>query len=382
MTDADLTTPTTVDALVIHDREVGFTMDRVDLGRPRPNEIVVRIVATGLCHTDLLPLLPTSKHPLPIVVGHEGAGVVVELGDQVTGLEVGDHVVLSYDSCGTCEACRSGRPFHCDTFGERNFSGSRVADGTTSFSQDGQPVSTHWFGQSSFADHAVVSARCAVKVPKHLPLDILGPLGCGIQTGSGAVLNTLAAKPSTTIAIFGAGPVGLSATMAAALVGCKQIVVVDVNDDRLAMARSIGATHTINAASGDPVQEILELSGGQGVLASLDTAGAPGVAEQAIAVLKKGVGVCGIIAAGSPDFAVPRGHIMAGRKIVGVIEGDADPHVFIPQLLEYYEAGRFPFDRLISRFPASEVNEALEAGRTGGAVKSVLVFDESYEAPR
>jgi len=372
----DLRPPTTVDALLIHDPS-GFKLERVELGEPRADEIVVRIVATGLCHTDLLPLAPDSHHPKPIVVGHEGAGVVVSLGANVTGLQPGDHVILSYDSCGSCEACRSARPFHCDTFGERNFSGSRIEDGSTSFSRDGEPVATHWFGQSTFAGHAVVKARCAVKVPEHLPLDILGPLGCGIQTGSGAVLNSLAATPSTEIAIFGAGAVGISATMAAALVGCKTIIVVDIDSTRLDAARRFGATHVINSAETDPVEAILALTDGRGVTASLDAAGAPNVAEQAVLVLRKGVGTCGIIAAGTKDFTVPRGHVMAGRKIIGIIEGDADPHVFVPELIELYEAGRFPFDQMITRFPASAIDEALAATRSGAAIKPVLVFAEN-----
>ncbi|MFE2998094.1 alcohol dehydrogenase catalytic domain-containing protein, partial [Nocardia sp. NPDC059246] len=197
-------------AAVLREPKGPFTIEAITLDEPGPGEVVVRIAGVGLCHTDLLPRVAEGL-PLPLVCGHEGSGAVVAVGDGVTELEVGDHVVISFDSCGSCRSCESGRPAYCATFFPRNLSGRRVDGGTNAKDAAGEDVSARWFGQSTFAAVTVVTARNAVKVDKGLPLHLLGPLGCGFQTGAGAVLESLRVEPGSSIIVFGAGAVGLAA---------------------------------------------------------------------------------------------------------------------------------------------------------------------------
>jgi aryl-alcohol dehydrogenase len=252
-----------------------------------------------------------------------------------------------------------------------NFSGARP-DGTTTMKKGDQVIHGNFFGQSAFANFALAEERNVVKVPKNVPLEILGPMGCGVMTGAGAVINSLRASAGTSIAIFGAGTVGMSAIMGAAVCGCTTIIAVDVHPERLKMAGELGATHTVNAAEADPVEAVKEITGG-GPNFSLECVGNPAVFRQAVDVLPL-LGVCGLVGVVAPgtEVSLNMDLIMNGRTVRGIIEGDAIPDLFIPKLIELYAQGRFPFDRLIKFYPFNEINKAVEDMEKGLVIKPVL----------
>ncbi|MBN6886425.1 aryl-alcohol dehydrogenase [Cytobacillus horneckiae] len=345
-----------------------FVIKEVDLAEPKANEVRIKIVATGVCHTDAV-ARDAAIAPLPAVLGHEGAGIVEAVGSSVTHLTKGDHVVLSFAHCGRCENCLTGHPTVCDTFNDLNFGGVHD-DYTHRLSLDGQELST-FFGQSSFGTFAIAHERNVVKVDKDVDLALLGPLGCGIQTGAGTVLNKMRPEFGSTIVIYGAGAVGLSAIMAAKIVGCKTIIAVDVHDSRLQLALELGATHIFNGTKVDVVNEIKSLTNG-GTKYAVDTTGVPQVVRQSLQALRP-LGVAAIVGV-TPEmsFDVHNDLMAEGKTMMGVIEGDAVPNVFIPQLVEYYKAGQFPFDKLITFYDFNEINAAFEASKTGEAIKPIL----------
>ncbi|MFP3929100.1 MAG: NAD(P)-dependent alcohol dehydrogenase, partial [Desulfobacteraceae bacterium] len=336
-----------IQAAVIFERSGEFKIDKLELDEPRENEILVRIVGVGICHTDLAGRDQHLPIPLPTVLGHEGAGVVEKVGSRVRKVAPGDHVALSWMCCGSCPSCKAGRDPYCENFLALNFSGTRP-DGSTTLRKGDQIVHGSFFGQSSFADYALADERNVVKVPKDVPLEILAPLGCGVQTGAGAVINSLGVRPGSSIAIFGVGPVGMSAVLAAVICGCTTIIAVDIKPDRLAAAADLGATHTVNAAESDPVKAIQDITGG-GPGYSLECVGNPAVFRQAVDVLPL-LGVCGLVGVVAPgtEVALNMDLIMNGRTVRGIIEGDAIPDLFIPKLIELYRQGRMPFDRMVT----------------------------------
>ena len=363
-------------AAVLKAANAELEIEELDVAELRPDEVLVRLVGVGVCHTDLGVIADPADGQTPIVLGHEGSGVVQAIGDAVTELAVGDNVVLSYAHCGTCDNCVTGIPQHCREFIPRNLTGAR-SDGSTPLSKDGSPVLGAWFGQSSWARHAVVEERNAIKVDADLPLDILGPLGCGIQTGAGAVLNTLNPPAGSSIAIFGMGSVGLAALLGAVVAGCTTIVAVDIDDSRLETARRFGATHTVNSTSVDAAEEIVRITDG-GSRFSVDCIGLPSVVPAAINCLQT-PGTCATVGfQGLPnEVTIDQGNLLFGKTIVGVIEGDAVPREFIPRMLNLYREGRFPFDELIERFAFAEINTAIDAAHHGKVTKAVLVFDDA-----
>jgi aryl-alcohol dehydrogenase len=329
----------------------------------------VRIVAAGMCHTDVLPRAEVSFSPPPIITGHEGSGVVEAVGADVEGIAVGDHVVLSFDSCGACEACLAGAPAHCETFLLRNLLGRRVDFTTGVTDADGADVSSRWFGQSSFATHCVATVRNVVVVDKSLPLEKLGPLGCGIQTGAGTSLVALDVQPGRSIVVFGAGAVGLAAVMGAAVAEAGTIVAVDLHQHRLDLALELGATHTVDGTRSDVVAQVHALTGG-GAHYAVDTTGVPGVMQSALAALRLG-GVAAWVGVQAGDVVLD-GTALVGKTAIGVLEGNTDPHTFIPRMIELWQAGRFPFERLLHEFPLAQINEAEQASLSGQVVKPVL----------
>lgn len=351
------------------------SIEDVDVADLLPGEVLVEIVGSGVCHTDLGVIAAPGEGQTPIVLGHEGSGVVAQAGGDVSDVAVGDHVVISYAHCGVCDHCTGGLPQHCRQFMALNLVGARE-DGTTPFSQDGQPVLGSWFGQSSWGRHAVVAQQNLVKVDSDVPLELLGPLGCGIQTGAGAVLNTLDPAPGSSIAVFGVGAVGLSAVMAAVAAGCETVVAVDIDDDHLASAIELGATHTVNSATQDPAAAIVEITGGVGAAYSVDCIGLPAVVRAALECLQT-PGVCASVGfQGIPnEMTIDQGHLLFGRSLVGVIEGDAVPREFIPRMIDLYRQGRFPFDKLIETFDFANVNAAIDAAHAGRVRKAVLTFE-------
>jgi len=360
-----------INAAVIFEPSGKFTLEQLELSDPKDDEVLVRIVGAGICHTDLAARDQHLPIPLPSVLGHEGAGIVEEVGARVTKVKPGDHVALSWMCCGSCPSCRAGRDTYCENFLALNFSGAQP-DGSTTLLKGDQVIHGSFFGQSSFANFALAEERNIVKVPEDIPLEILGPMGCGIQTGAGAVMNALQARPGTSIAIFGVGPVGMSAVLGAVVCGCTTIIAVDISPERLNMAEELGATHTINAGDVDPVEAILDLTGG-GPNFSLECVGNPAVFRQAVDVLPL-LGVCGLAGVVAPgtEVSLNMDLIMNGRTVRGIIEGDAIPDLFIPKLIELYKQGRFPFDRMITFYPFEEINKAVEEMEKGLVIKPVL----------
>lgn len=347
-------------------------IEEIDLDPPRAGEVLVRIVASGVCHTDARAGASGGPGtPRPVVLGHEGAGIVEDVGSGVTTLKPGDHVVLSGSSCGQCPSCQQNFPSYCVQMYPRNFGGSRV-DGSSAYSQHGSRLHGHFFGQSSFSRHSVVGERTAVKVPHQVPLEILGPLGCGVITGTGAVINTLGVRASDSIAIFGTGSVGLSAVMAARLVGAARIVAVDAVSSRLALAQELGATDTINSKDiANVASAVRDLVPG-GVSYSFNTTSVPDIYTQALDCLAT---------RGTAAFVTsPRGEwkpqmfavLAAGRRIQGLLGGDAAPQLFIPMLVDYHREGRMPFDRLIRFYSFEKIADAFRDMEHGTTIKPVL----------
>jgi aryl-alcohol dehydrogenase len=356
---------------VIYEPSGKFSIEKLTIEDPRDTEVLVRIVATGICHTDLAGRDQHIPVPLPSVFGHEGAGVVEKVGPRVTKVAPGDHVALSWTCCGTCPSCKSGNDPYCESFLPLNFGGARP-DGSTTLKKEDQVVHGNFFGQSSFAELALADERNVVKVPGDIPLEILGPLGCGIQTGAGAVMNSLRPKPGSAIAVFGIGPVGISAVLAALVCGCTTVIAVDIHKGRLEKALELGATHTVNASKVDPVETILEITGG-GPEFSLECVGNPAVLRQAVDCLPL-LGVCGLLGVVPPgtEVALDMDKIMNGRTVKGIIEGDAIPDLFIPKLIELYRQGRFPFDKMITFYPFADIEKAVEDMEKGRVIKPVL----------
>lgn len=361
-----------ITAAVVFETSGDFKIEQLELDDPKDDEMLVRIVGVGVCGTDLGARAGHLPIPAPpSVFGHEGAGVVEKVGARVTKVKPGDHVILGWDYCGACPACKIGKVLYCQNFFLHNFHGARP-DGTVTLHKSDQLIHGTFFNQSSFADLALASERNVVKVRDDLPLEVLAPLGCGVMTGAGAVMNSLQPRPGASIAIFGVGPVGMSAILAAVVCGCTTIIAVDISADRLKMAKELGATHTVNAGQEDPVQAILDMTGG-GAEFSLECVGNPKVLRQAVDVLPR-LGVCGLLGVVPPgtEVGLNMDLIMNGRTVKGILGGDAIPDLFIPKLIELYNRGRFPFDRLITFYPFDDINKAVRDMESGRVIKPVL----------
>lgn len=340
----------------------------IDLDGPRADEVLVRMTSVGICGTDLH---FATEVPLPAVLGHEGAGVVEQVGDLVTHVRAGDKVLLHFSWCGTCDRCATGSLSYCRVFDPLNFGGRRP-DGSAVISVNGAPAYSSFLGQSAFATHTVVSGRSVVRLPDDIDIAPIGPLGCGLMTGAGAVLNVLHPVVGDTVGVFGAGPVGLAAVMAAQAAGAR-VVAVDVNDSRLAIARELGAAATVNSAAGDVLSALREVAPG-GLDAAVDATGrADVVAVAAGALHTRGtLAVCGV--GPSPKVEIDWRTLLNGRTVTGVISGSAVPATFVPRLIELYRSGAFPMDSLMTYFDFDDIGAALDAARSGEVVKAVLTF--------
>ncbi len=350
-----------------------FTVEELSVGDPGDREVLVRIVAAGMCHTDLLAReLPPEFFAGPQVYGHEGAGIIESVGAGVTDVGPGDHVVLSFTSCHHCPACDAGRRPYCFNFALHNMSGGRP-DGSSVFTDaNGDRVGSHFFGQSSFAGLTVVAADSVVKVDAGLDLRRLGPLGCGVQTGAGTILNTLAVEPGASVVIAGAGALGLSAVMAAKLAGAGTIVAIDRHANRLELATRYGATATLGGSPAKLADLIREATGG-GSRYAFDTTGNAAVVRSLYDGLDN-IGTLAMAGVGFGDVTFDFLSMISGRRITGVMEGDAVPTEFIPHLAALNAAGEFPFHELITEFPIAEINDAEAASASGAVIKPVLTF--------
>jgi aryl-alcohol dehydrogenase len=368
------------EAAVVREKNGPFQLQEIELDELRADEVRVRLVGAGVCHTDAVVREQIYPTPLPAVLGHEGAGVVEQVGDAVVGVSVGDHVVLSVNSCGRCRQCLAGDNTYCADLYARNFGGTRP-DGSTALRdpENREAISSHFFGQSSFARRANVQARSVVPVPPDVPLELMGPLGCGIQTGAGAVMNSLRPPAGSSIAVFGAGAVGLSAVLAAQAVGCAQIVAVDIVPERLSLAKELGATDTVDARDGDAAERIKELTGGLGVDFALETSGVAAVLRTAAdsLALRGTVGLVGAQAPGQETSFETGLSMTRGWKLQMIIEGDAVPQTFIPRLIALWRQGRFPFDRLVTFYDFADIEKAFADSAAGGTIKPVLRFATS-----
>jgi aryl-alcohol dehydrogenase len=359
-------------AAVVNEAGSPFSIEDVDLDDPRPGEVVVRVAATGVCHTDLVTRDGGLPPPTPVVLGHEGAGIVERIGPGVTKVMPGDHVVLTFATCGQCSNCRTGHGTACMNFLSRNFAGVRP-DGSPTLSRAGEPLNGVYFSQSSFATYALATESNVVRVPSDVPLELLGPLGCGIQTGAGAVLNSLAAEAGSTIAIFGVGSVGMAALLGAVVAGCTTIVAVDTNQERLNIAVELGATHTVDPSRDNPVEVIGEATSGFGARYSVECTGIPAVLRQAVECLAV-PGTCGLVGVApmGAEVSLDMFTLLVGRTVRGIIEGDSVPDEFIPTLINLWRQGRFPFDRLIRNYDFDQINEAAADAEKGVTLKAVL----------
>lgn len=361
-----------ITAAVVPEKSAAFTIDKLELTDPRPDEALVRIVASGMCQTDLHGRDGYYDTPYPAVYGHEGAGIVETVGRSVTKFAPGDHVILSFPWCGACPNCRRDMPFHCMRHRELKMGGTRP-DGSTLMSKGGAPVYSAFFQQSSFATHAIANERYMVKVRKDAPLELIGPFACSGQTGAGAVLNSMRPRTGDSFAVFGVGAVGLSGLMAAKIAGCDPIIAVDVHDARLALARALGATHVINHRSrADVVADIRKITG-DGVRFSLETSAQPAVFREAVEALMA-AGTCVLLgsARSGTEVSLEMPFLQFGRVVRGVIQGESHPQEFIPKLVDFLMQGKMPVDRMTTFYPLSEINRAAQESSQGTTIKPVL----------
>ncbi|MEM7015721.1 MAG: NAD(P)-dependent alcohol dehydrogenase [Pseudomonadota bacterium] len=354
-----------------------FDLEEIAIDAPRDDEILVRIAGVGLCHTDIVFAAGSlPDYPFPAVFGHEGSGIVEQVGANVTKVAPGDRVSITFRSCGTCDRCDSGDAPYCRTMPFLNYIGSRM-DGSSALQGENGSIGSNFFGQSSFASHALTYERNVVKVEEGLPLDIMGPLGCGIQTGAGGVMRSLAAEAGSSILITGGGPVGLAAVMGAKIQQCSTVILSEPQAARRDLALELGATHVLDPTAMPDLAAAVREIVPQGLDYAFDTAGIPEVLSSMMTCLgsKGTLGIVGITPPGTPlpgDIATL---MTFGQSIRGIIEGDSDPDTFIPELIEHFKAGRLPFDKLIKTYPLSQINEAIADQHAGKCVKVVLIPD-------
>ncbi|HMM15736.1 MAG TPA: NAD(P)-dependent alcohol dehydrogenase [Parvibaculum sp.] len=362
-----------VTAAVARAADAPFTIETVELEDPRADEILVRVVGVGLCHTDLV-FKAAGVIALPAVFGHEGSGIVEKVGANVTKVKQGDRVAITFRSCGACDRCEKGQPAYCRTMPMLNYIGMRP-DGTKAIQAGEEKIAGNFFGQSSLATHCLTYERNVVKVPEGVPLELVGPLGCGVQTGAGGIMRSLACEAGSSVLILGGGAVGLSAVMGAVVQGCKTIIVLEPHEARRALALELGATHAIDPAAAPDLGAAVRAILPNGVDYAFDTTGIPAVLQATMACLGSH-GVFGIVGVCPPGTPVPgdlSSVITYGHTIKGIIEGDSDPDVFIPEMIELYRQGRLPFDKLIRTYPLSEINQAIADQHHGDCVKVVLL---------
>jgi aryl-alcohol dehydrogenase len=362
-------------ALVVEAKDGPFELKELDLEGPGRGEALIRLAASGVCHTDAITRAGDLPMPFPCVLGHEGSGTVETVGPGVTGLEPGDRVIIGWPACGECRNCLDGQPRYCLRTGDALVSGRRFKgelQGRSAYSRGGAPVNGHFFGQSSFATHSIVSADAVVKVSRDVPLELLGPLACGLGTGAGAVLNEARPKLGDSILVAGVGAVGLAAIMAARNSGVTRIIAADVHDHRLELAAEFGATHTVNSRSKDLAAEVPKITGST-VDFAFDCTGVIAVIEK----LAETVGMLGtlVLIGGAPAgarFSLDHLATLWGKRVVGVLGGGGRTGQLIPALVELHRQGRFPFDRLVRFYEMDQIDHALADSKSGEVIKPIL----------
>ena len=364
-----------ISAAVAEGAGAPFSIQSVELDDPRADEVLVRIAAVGVCPTDVLCRDHGVGSVFPAVLGHEGAGVVERVGAEVTKVRAGDRVALTFRSCGSCRKCQSGQPAYCESMPLLNYMGRR-ADGSSAISREGAEIGSNFFGQSSFASHALAYETNVVKLPDDFDLALAAPLGCGVQTGAGAVMRSLDCQAGSSVVVIGAGTVGLSAVMAAHARGCAPIIAVEPMAARRTLASELGATHVVDPRAEDMASAVRAILP-QGADHVIDMTGRADVLAAALGCLgsRGALGLVGV--PGQPDAQLALtigGFLTAGHRVIGIIEGDSEPDQFIPELIALFEQGRFPFDRLVQTYPFTDINEAIENQHRGDCIKPVLIF--------
>jgi aryl-alcohol dehydrogenase len=360
-------------AAVMPERHGRWTIDTLEVAEPGPQEVLVRVVASGICQTDVHARDGFFPIPYPAVFGHEGAGVVEQVGSAVTTLRPGDHVIMANPSCGECPDCRAGFETYCSQAPLLKHSGYR-ADGTSlSFRRGQEPVYGSFFQQSSFASLTLAMARHTIRVPDEAPLDILAAFPCGVNTGAGAVMNVLKPQPGDSYVAFGTGTVGCAGLLAAKLAGCDPIIAVDVFDERLALARSLGATDTVNAQDPQLVDQVRRLAGGRGAKFCLEAAGFPEALRAAVEVLAPRGTACLVGSArAGVEVHLEMRTLQQGRMVRGCVQGDSDVQTFLPRLIALYREGKLPIERLVRHYPHAAINDAVADMLSGTTIKAVL----------
>lgn len=353
-----------------------FTIEPLTLDDPRPDEVLVKIVGVGICHSDLAAKDQHLPVALPAVLGHEGAGIIEKVGSAVTDLTPGDHVVLSFSSCGHCGSCENDHPSYCDQFFPLNFMCTRE-DGSTALKSAETPISSHFFGQSSFATYAVAKRSNAIKVRKDAPLKLLGPLGCGVITGAGSIMKAMACEAGSRVVIAGGGAVGLSAVLGAVVQQCSTIIVVEPHASRRELALSLGATHVIDPFQTENLAEALRAIVPEGLNYAFDTTSLQAVMDGIVPTMSQG-GTIGLVGVPHPDAPRLSFDVITlltfGVKVMGITEGDVNPVTFIPELIDLHMENRFTFDKLCKTYAFEDINTAVEDQAKGECVKAVLTF--------
>lgn len=358
--------------------EVGKKLDlqEVEVEAPRPGEVLLKMAAAGICHSDLHVMTGHLAAPLPAILGHEGSAVVAEVGHGVHHLKPGDKVIPLWRlSCGVCEYCSSERPALCAEGTQIRMTG-KLLDGTTRFKYGDQEIK-HFAGVSSFSEYTVVPARAVVKIPADFPLEKAALLGCGVITGVGAAINAARVKPGSSVVVFGCGGVGINVIQGAALAGAEKIIGVDILANKLNYARTFGATHTLNAKEVNPVEAVRALTNGRGVDYAFEVVGQPATIRQAYDCLsKRGMAVVVGVTPMTAEVAVPIMTLVFEERILtGSVYGSSRPWIDIPKLINLYQAGKLKLDELLTaRYPFAQINEAYAALERGEGLRSIVTF--------
>lgn len=364
-----------IKAAVLHQPNTPLVVEELDLQEPKAGEILVRLVATGVCHSDYHLVTGDTQHPLPVVLGHEGAGVVEAVGDGVTRAQVGDHVVLNWTpDCGECFYCQRGKPNLCDTYTGPIWNGVML-DGSPRLYRDGAPV-YHYCGTACYAEYTTVPEQSCIPIRKDVPLKVASLIGCAVATGVGAALNTVQVRPGDSVVVFGCGGVGLNTIQGAAIAGATTVIAVDTNANKLEMARAFGATHTL--LSDDKLHDgIRDLTGGRGADYAFEAVGLPGVQEQTLGAVRPGgtAVLVGLSPMGT-NTNFPGAILTRQEKtVMGSYYGTVNPRRDFPLYVDLYASGRLKLEEMISReYALDEVNEAFEAMLSGEVARGILVF--------
>ncbi|CAD7360379.1 NAD(P)-dependent alcohol dehydrogenase [Staphylococcus schleiferi] len=356
-----------------------YEFETLELQDMQKDEVIVKVVASGICHSDEAIRIGEAEIPLPAVLGHEGAGIIVKVGEAAKNFKVGDHVLMTYNICGECMQCKSGHPSSCKSWAALNMSGTRL-DGSYVFKkQDGTPVS-NFFTQSAFSTYTLTNYKNLVKIDDNIDLRLVAPLGCGFLTGAGTVVNGLKPQSGDSIAVFGTGAVGLAALMLAKAQGCTTVIAIDIHDYRLQIAKELGATHVINSSKEDICSAVKRITQDKGVKFSVDTTGVRDIMKSSIEILSaQGIAAPVAVTPKTIDINPFLDLVLQNKTIKGVLMGDAIAQIEIPQLIALYQQGKFNFDRLIQYYKFEEINQASLDSNTGKVIKPVLIIDPEYK---